>query len=77
MVKLVVADDEERVCRLILALGEWEKLGIEVAGTAANGIQALEMIRRGKNRHFDHRYPYAWLQRYGTDRKGKKVFSGH
>lgn len=48
MVKLVVADDEERVCRLILALGEWEKLGIEVAGTAANGIQALEMIRREK-----------------------------
>lgn len=48
MVKLVVADDEERVCRLILALGEWGKLGIEVAGTAANGIQALEIIRREK-----------------------------
>ena len=44
MVKLVVADDEERVCRLILALGEWGKLGIEVAGTAANGIQALSLI---------------------------------
>ena len=29
MVKLVVADDEERVCRLIVALGNWEELGIK------------------------------------------------
>ena len=42
MVKLVVADDEERVCRLIVALGNWEELGIKVVGTAANGIQELK-----------------------------------
>ena len=48
MVKLVVADDEERVCRLIVALGNWEELGIQVIGTAANGIQALELIRKEK-----------------------------
>ena len=30
MVKLVVADDEERVCRLIVALGNWKELGIKV-----------------------------------------------
>lgn len=48
MVKLVVADDEERVCRLIVALGNWEELGIQVVGTAANGIQALDLIRREK-----------------------------
>ena len=48
MVKLVVADDEEKVCRLIIALGEWKKLGIEVVGTASNGIQALDMINREK-----------------------------
>ena len=48
MVKLVVADDEERVCRLIVALGNWEELGIKVVGTAANGIQALELIRKEK-----------------------------
>ena len=35
MVKLVVADDEERVCRLIVALGNWKELGIKVVGTAA------------------------------------------
>lgn len=48
MVKVVVADDEERVCRLIVALGNWEELGIQVVGTAANGIQALELIRKEK-----------------------------
>ena len=48
MVKLVVADDEERVCRLIVALGNREELGIKVVGTAANGIQALELIRKEK-----------------------------
>lgn len=48
MVKVVVADDEERVCRLIVALGSWEELGLQVVGTAANGIQALELIRREK-----------------------------
>jgi len=48
MVKLVVADDEERVCRLIVALGNWEKLGIEVVGTAANGVEALEVVGREK-----------------------------
>lgn len=48
MVKLVVADDEERVCRLIVALGDWEKVGIQVVGTASNGIQALELIRKQK-----------------------------
>lgn len=48
MIKLVVADDEERVCRLIAALGNWEKLGIKVVGTAANGIEALDIISREK-----------------------------
>lgn len=48
MVKLVVADDEEKVCRLIIALGDWERLGIEVVGTAANGIEAAGLVAREK-----------------------------
>lgn len=48
MVKLVVADDEEKVCRLIIALGDWERLGIEVVGTAANGLEAAELVAREK-----------------------------
>ena len=45
MLRVVVADDEERICRLILALGEWQRLGLEVVGTAGNGPDALEMVR--------------------------------
>lgn len=44
MIKLVIADDEERVCSLIYSLGEWEKFGVEVVGKASNGIEALEFI---------------------------------
>ncbi len=46
MISLVIADDEERICRLITALGEWERLGICVKATAANGLEALDIIRR-------------------------------
>ena len=45
MVKVVIADDEERVCRLIQALVDWEALGMQVIGTAANGIEAIERIK--------------------------------
>ena len=68
MVKLVVADDEERVCRLIVALGNWEELGIKVVGTAANGIQALELIRRYQN---------AGPKRTGTDRESSGNITGY
>lgn len=45
MLRVVIADDEERICQLIQALGEWHRLGLEVAGTASNGPDALQMIR--------------------------------
>ena len=43
-ISVVIADDEERICRLITALGEWEALGMEVIGTAANGPEALKLL---------------------------------
>ena len=46
MLNVVIADDEEKICRLILALGDWENLGMRVAGTAANGYEALEYIEK-------------------------------
>ncbi len=46
MISLVMADDEERICRLMLALGEWDDLGIKVTGTASNGLEALELVKR-------------------------------
>lgn len=44
MLRVVIADDEERICQLILALGEWQRLGLEVVGTAQNGPDALDMV---------------------------------
>ncbi len=44
--KVVIADDEERICRLIEALIDWKGLGLEIAGTAHNGIEACEIADR-------------------------------
>lgn len=44
--KVVIADDEERICRLIEALIDWKGLGLELAGTAHNGIEACEIADR-------------------------------
>ncbi|MDO4633368.1 MAG: response regulator [Eubacteriales bacterium] len=48
MYKVVIADDEERICKLIEALVDWASLGLEVAATAHNGVEALDLIRRHK-----------------------------
>lgn len=45
MIKVVIADDEIRICQLILALVDWESLGLKVVGTAHNGVEAIEMVR--------------------------------
>jgi len=46
MLKVIIADDEYRVCQLINALCDWKSLGLEVAGMAHDGLEALEMVRR-------------------------------
>ncbi|MDD3214942.1 MAG: response regulator, partial [Eubacteriales bacterium] len=45
MLRVLIADDEERICQLIIALGEWTRLELEVVGTAENGPAALELVR--------------------------------
>jgi len=45
MLKVLIADDEKLICRLIQALADWEALGMEVVGIAENGIEALEKIK--------------------------------
>lgn len=42
--KVMIADDEKKICQLILHLIDWEKMGMEVAAVAHNGVEALEMI---------------------------------
>ncbi len=50
MTNVLIADDEEKICRLILALGDWSALGMSVTGTVSNGVEAAEYI---KNNHTD------------------------
>ena len=45
MLKVLIADDEQKVCQLIEKLVDWQALDMQVAATAENGIEALEMIR--------------------------------
>lgn len=45
MLKVMIADDEERICQLIEALIDWESLQMEVIGIAHNGLEASDMVR--------------------------------
>ncbi len=44
MLKVIIADDETRLCRLVQMLGDWQALDMEVVGTASNGFEAIELI---------------------------------
>ncbi|MCL2866704.1 MAG: response regulator [Clostridia bacterium] len=44
MLRVVIADDEERICKLIQILADWPRLGMEVAGIATNGPDALTAV---------------------------------
>jgi len=46
MLKVVIADDEERICKLIRALVDWDALGLEIAGIAHDGLEAIEMVEK-------------------------------
>lgn len=48
MIRVIVADDEHKVCQLICQLIDWDGLGMELVGTASNGIEALQMIQEKK-----------------------------
>lgn len=45
MLRVIIADDEKLICRLVQALADWDALGMEVCQTAENGLEALELIR--------------------------------
>lgn len=44
MIKVILADDEPKVCNLIRNLFDWASLGMVISGVAENGIEALELI---------------------------------
>ncbi|NLM13225.1 MAG: response regulator, partial [Epulopiscium sp.] len=45
MIRVVVADDEEKVYQLICSLIDWKALDMEIVGVAHNSIEALELIQ--------------------------------
>ena len=44
--KVLLADDEIRTLRHLMAAVPWGQLGLEVCGTASNGKEALDFIER-------------------------------
>ena len=46
MLRVVLADDENKVVLLLQKLIDWESFGYEIAGTANDGLRALELVRR-------------------------------
>ena len=45
MLRVVLADDENKVVLLLQKLIDWESFGYEIAGTANDGLRALELVR--------------------------------
>ena len=46
MIKVVLADDEPKVCELISRLAQWDQHDMELVGVAHNGIAAMELIEQ-------------------------------
>lgn len=44
MYKVLIADDEEKVCQLISKIIDWEALGLEIVGIANDGKSAVNLI---------------------------------
>lgn len=44
MYKVLIADDEEKVCQLISKIIDWEALGVEIVGIANDGKSAVNLI---------------------------------
>lgn len=45
MMRVMIAEDEEKVCQLIVGLVNWGQLDMEIVGVAQDGIEALEKIK--------------------------------
>lgn len=45
MLKVVLADDEDKILLLLKKLIDWGQLGYEIVGTAHDGLRALELVK--------------------------------
>ena len=46
MYTVVIADDEEEIRKSLIKKIEWEKIGFQIVGEAANGEDALELVEK-------------------------------
>lgn len=44
MLKMLIVDDEEIICNTIAKIIDWEQMGIQLAGTCLNGVEAYHAI---------------------------------
>ena len=42
MLKVLIADDEKKLCRLIEMLCDWDSLGMEIIGFTHNGPDTID-----------------------------------
>jgi len=47
MLKVIIADDEELICNGLKNSIDWASLGMNLCGTAHDGMEALSLIRQG------------------------------
>lgn len=45
IMRVILADDEQKVCQLIYDLVHWEDYGMTVVGMAYNGLDTLDLIK--------------------------------
>ena len=41
----MIIDDEPIICNLIKRLGEWDRLNLEIVGSATDGLEGYRLIR--------------------------------
>ncbi|TVY03028.1 response regulator [Cohnella terricola] len=46
--RILIVDDEQEIREYIASMQEWRKIGCEIAGTAANGEEALAILERAQ-----------------------------
>lgn len=46
MIRVIIADDEPKVCQLIQNITNWNDYDMEIVGIANNGVDALDMIEK-------------------------------
>lgn len=56
---VVVADDEDELREAVCTMIPWQELGFRLAGSASNGLDALQLVEEHQPDLFAHRYPDA------------------